>query len=274
MELKALLASTLVLPSIPRVLALLLNQLERPEPDLKTITQLIGTDPALTVRLMQLSNAPFFKLSGRIHGVSESLAILGLGHVRAMAAAAAADASLRAVPGLNLNQFWGCSRDAARLARSLAGVVRLNQQAAYTSGLLHAIGEVAMHLNMPQALAALNPDIAPLDPRRSRAERRALGFCYAQVGAGFAAQWNFPQAVVDALAQQSAPFEGEAYEPLAGVLHLASWRVRSRELGLPDDALADTFPGPVGDVLGLDIDMVLQQDPIDWHGGRTQRANA
>ena len=64
MELKALLASTLVLPSIPRVLALLLNQLERPEPDLKTITQLIGTDPALTVRLMQLSNAPFFKLSG------------------------------------------------------------------------------------------------------------------------------------------------------------------------------------------------------------------
>ena len=164
--------------------------------------------------------------------------------------------------------------DTARLARSLAGVVRLNQQAAYTSGLLHAIGEVAMHLHMPQALAALHPDIAPLDPRRSRAERRALGFCYAQVGAGFSAQWNFPQAVVDALAQQSAPFEGEAYEPLAGVLHLASWRVRSRELGLPDDALADTFPGPVGDVLGLDIDMVLQQDPIDWHRGRSQRASA
>jgi HD-like signal output (HDOD) protein len=274
MELNALLASTLVLPSIPRVLALLLSQLERPEPDLKTITQLISTDPALTVRLMQLSNAPFFKLPRRIHGVSESLAILGLGHVRAMAAAAAADASLRAVPGLNLNQFWSCSLDTARLARSLAGVVRLNQQAAYTSGLLHAIGEVAMHLNDPQALTAIHPDIAPFDPRRSRAERRALGYCYAQVGAGFVQQWNFPPAVVDALAQQSAPFEGDAYEPLAGVLHLASWRVRSREAGLPDQALADTFPGSVGDVLRLDIDMVLQQDPIDWLRGRQARTAA
>lgn len=274
MELKALLAFPFVMPSIPRVLALLLSQLERPEPDLKIITQLIGSDPALSLRLMLLSNAPFFKLSGRIHGVSESLAILSLGHVRAMVAAAAADVSLRAVPGLNLNQFWSCSLDAARLARSLAGVVRLNQQAAYTSGLLHAVGEVAMHLNMPQALAALHPDIAPLDPRRSRAERRALGFCYAQVGAGYAAQWNFPQVIVDALAQQATPFEGEAYEPLAGVLHLASWRVRSREAGLPDDTLADTFPGPVGDVLGLDIDMVLQQDPIDWLRGRSLRTQA
>jgi len=25
-----------------------------------------------------------------------------------------------------------------------------------------------------------------------------------------------------------------------------------------------TFPGSVGEVLALDIDMVLQQDPIDW----------
>jgi hypothetical protein len=29
-------------------------------------------------------------------------------------------------------------------------------------------------------------------------------------------------------------------------------------------ALAVTFPGSVGLALGLDIDMVLQQDPFDW----------
>ena len=28
--------------------------------------------------------------------------------------------------------------------------------------------------------------------------------------------------------------------------------------------MAVTFPGEIGDVLGLDIDMVLQQDPFDW----------
>ena len=264
MELQALLASQFVLPSIPKVVALLLSELESQEPDLKKVTQLISTDPALTTRLLQLSNSGFFKLSGKINSVSESLAILDLGHVRTMAAAAASSASFRAVPGINLQQFWAYSLNVAKLARSLAGVVRQNQQAAFTCGLIHAVGELALHIAMPVESAGLDSEMAPLDLRRAKAERRSFGFCYAQVGAGFASQWYFPQAMVDALEHQYAPFENEVYEPLAGVIHLAAWRARAWEAALSERELAVTFPGPVGEVLGLDIDMVLQQDPIDW----------
>ncbi|MEO8118768.1 MAG: HDOD domain-containing protein [Rhodoferax sp.] len=264
MELNALLASQFVLPSIPKVLALLLSELDRDESDLKIITQLISTDPALTTRLLQLSNSGFFKLSGKISSVSEALAIVGLGHVRTMAVAAASGASLKAVPGINLQQFWAYSLNVAKLARSLAGVVRQNQQAAFTCGLIHAVGELAMHMGMPDEVAALDRDVPPLDLRRAKAETRIFGFCYAQVGAGFARQWHIPQPLVDGLEHQCAPFENNVYEPLAGVIHLATWRARAKEAELSDKALAVTFPGSVGEVLGLDIDMVLQQDPIDW----------
>jgi HD-like signal output (HDOD) protein len=205
-------------------------------------------------------------LSGKVSSVTEALAILGLGHVRTMAVAAASGASFKAVPGINLQQFWAYSLNVAKLARSLAGVVRQNQQAAFTSGLIHAVGELAMHLGMPEAVAALNREVPPLDLRRASVENWAFGFCYAQVGAGFASQWNFPRPIVDALKHQDAPFENDVYEPLAGVIHLATWRARAKEADLSDQALADTFPGSVGDVLGFDIDMVLQQDPIDWSG--------
>jgi HD-like signal output (HDOD) protein len=264
MELQALLATQFVLPSIPKVVALLLSELESQEPDLKKVTQLISTDPALTTRLLQLSNSGFFKLSGKVNSVSESLAILGLGHVRTMAAAAASAASLRAVPGIHLQQFWAYSLNVAKLARSLAGVVRQNQQAAFTSGLIHAVGELALHIAMPAESAVLDSEMAPLDLRRAKAERRSFGFCYAQVGAGFASQWHFPQAMVDALEHQYAPFDNEVYEPLAGVIHLAAWRARAWEAALSEREMAVSFPGAVGEVLGLDIDMVLQQDPIDW----------
>jgi len=264
LELKALLALPLVLPSIPKVVALLLSELGRAEPDLKTITQLIATDPALTTRLLQTANAGFFQLSGQINSVSEALAILGLAHVRAMAVQAASGASLKAVPGINLQQFWAYSLNVAKLARSLAGLVRQNPQAAFTCGLIHALGELAMHIGMPDEVAALDREVAPLDLRRAKLEHHTFGYCYAEVGAGFAKKWHFPQPIVDALAHQDAPFEGDVYEPLAGVIHLATWRVRARELGLSDNLLATTFPGAVGEVLGLDIDMVLQQDPIDW----------
>jgi HD-like signal output (HDOD) protein len=224
--LQALLASQFTLPSIPKVVALLLSELDRDEPDLKKITQLISTDPALTTRLLRLSNSAAFKLSGKINSVSESLAILGLGHVRIMAAEAATGTSFKAVPGINLQQFWGYSLDVAKVSRSLAGVVRQNQQAAFTCGLIHAVGELAMHIGMPEEVAELDREVPPLDLRRAKAERKQFGFCYAQVGAGYARQWHFPEPIVDALEHQYEPFENNVYEPLAGVIHRATWRAR------------------------------------------------
>jgi HD-like signal output (HDOD) protein len=264
MNLNALLARQFNLPSIPKVVALLLNELDRKEIDLRKVSQLISTDLALTTRLLILANSDYFKLSGKIHSVSEALALLNLAVVRSMAQQAAQSASLKAVPGIPMQRFWDYSLNVARVSRALAGVVKQNQQAAFTCGLIHAFGELAMHLAMPDATALLNERFEPLDLRRASAERSTFGYCYATVGAGFARMWHFPQPMVDALEHQFAPFENDAYEPMAGVIHLAAWRARCKEAGMNERALAVTFPGAVGVALGLDIDMVLQQDPFDW----------
>ena len=263
MELTTLLSQRFVMPSAPRVVALLLTELGAAQPDLRRIDQLLCTDPALGLRLLQTANTPVFKLPGQIHSVAEALAVLRLGQVQGMVGQAAAQVSFKAVPGLPLVKFWSYSVDAARLARSLAGLLRLNQQAAYTLGLIHAVGELAMRFAMPQALA-MDAHCGPLELKRMRAERQAFGYCYTQVSAGLGAQWHFPQIMVDALGFAHAPFDNDAYEPLAGVLHLAIWRARARQAGLLPNGVAVTFPAQVAEVLGLDIDMVLQQDPLDW----------
>lgn len=264
MKLQDLLDQQFNLPSIPKVVALLLVELDRPEVSLHKVNQLISTDPALTTRLLRLANSDFFKLSGKISSVSEALALLNLAEVRKMAQEAAAAASMKAVPGINLQQFWDYSLNVARVSRALAGVVKQNQQAAFTCGLIHCIGELAMHLAMPEDIARLNEEVAPLDLKRARLERREFGYCYASVGAGYARQWKFPQPMIDALEHQYEPFEHNVYEPLAGVIHLATWRARCREAGLSEKGLAVTYPDSVGVALGLDIDMALQQDPFDW----------
>ena len=264
MKLDALLTLHFNLPSIPKVVALLLNQLDRNDVDLRQVTQLISTDPALTTRLLQLANSNFFQLSGKISSVSEALALLSLAYVRTMAQAAASSASLRGIPGINLQQFWDYSLNVAKVSRALAGLVRQNQQAAFTCGLIHAIGELAMHMGMPDKMANLDQTVPPLSLRRAYTERSHFGYCYASVGAGFARMWQFPQMMIDALEHQYAPFENNVYEPLAGVIHLATWRARGKEAHMNERELAVTFPSIVGDSLGLDIDMVLQQDPFDW----------
>lgn len=263
MKLADLLLQRLVVPSVPRVVALLLPELAASQPDLRRIDQLMATDPALGLHLLQAANAPFFKLGGQIHSVSEALAVLRLSQVQGLVSQAASQATVTHWPGLPLGAFWATSLDAARVARSLAGVLRLNQQAAYTCGLIHAVGELLMRAAMPGAVA-LDAACAPLHPKRLRTERRTLGFCYTQVSAALASQWHFPAVMVDTLAYAHAPFVRQTYEPLAGVLHLAIWRASTRQARYNANALAVSFPSLVAEVLGLDIDMVLQQDPVDW----------
>ena len=82
--------------------------------------------------------------------------------------------------------FYYNSLTTAKLARSLAGLGHHNQIAAYTAGLLHALGELQMHLAAPQAMAPINALVSPLDLRRSKIEQHLLGYCYGQVSAGLA----------------------------------------------------------------------------------------
>ena len=264
MDLNALLATPLALSSQPRAVALLMNELAHDEPNLRRANQLFGTDPALAARLLEQANGEGFALSGQIAGISEALALLDVAQLRALVRSAPLGTTSRSVPGMNMQQFWRYSRNTAKLARSLAGSVQQSQVAAYTAGLLHALGELIIHLAHPDKVQSLNTLVSPLDVRRGKVEQRIFGFGYGTVSAALARRWHLPQAVVDALHHQHAPFDNHAYEPLAGVLHLASWRARAREAGWGDKEMAVTFPGEVGLVLGLDIDMVLQQDPIDW----------
>lgn len=264
MQLNELLACEAALPSIPKAVALLLSELARPVPNLRKLGQLIGTDPALTTRLLTLANSALFQLSGQVSSIPEALAILDNDHLRGLAQAAALGLSFRSVPGVNLPQFWRYSLNAAKLAQSLAGTLRQNAATAFTAGLVHAVGELVMHMGMPVEMASLNQQLLPLDLRRARMETKRLGFCYAEVGAGLARQWQFPDRLVDVLRYQIVPFEGGVYEPLAGVVHLAAWRARAKEAEFDLSALVGSYPSEVGLALGLDIDMVLQQDPIDW----------
>ncbi len=264
MQLSALLAQPPTLPSLPRAVALLLSELARPEPSQRRLCQLFATDPVLAGRLLQEANAPAHAAEREICGIAQALALLGVGQLRALVATAAVGTTSRSVPGVNLQQFWRCSLYTAKLARSLAGLRRLDPLAAYSAGLLHAVGELAMHLADPPRLQSLDTLVAPMDLRRARLEERLLGYHYAHVSSGLALRWGLPQVVVDALQHHVAPFDNDVYEPLAGVLHLAAWRARAHEAHFDERELAVTFPGEVGVPLGLDIDMVLQQDPIDW----------
>lgn len=264
MELEALLNYPRALPAMSRTVTELMAEMNKDDPSPKRVADLVGQDPSLTTRVLRLSNSSFFRNSRQVGNAEEAVSMLGMTHVRSLVMAAALGSSFKNVPGVNLTQFWRYSLRVGDISRSLAGLLRQNESNAYTAGLIHAIGDLVMHIAMPDDIGPLDMGTPPLDLNRAAAEQTRFGYTYADVGAAMVERWNFPTPIVNALRHQVSPFDGAVYEPLAGVLHLASWRARAEEIQLDQGGLAATFPDMVGLTLGLDLDSVLGKDPQEW----------
>lgn len=276
MDLKQLVHDPGAFPSIPRVIALVMNELGRADPDLRRISAHLKEDPVMTARLLAIANSSRFNLSRGVSSVGEALPLLGLGELREMVHAAAVASALRQVGGVNMTQFWRYSLNTAKLARKLA-MVSPYASTAFTAGLVHAAGELIMHRALPRQMAELDAMVPVFDLRRAAEEKKFLGYSYAEVGGAFARSWKLPSLLIDVLERHVEPLNGvdglgqeevglavSQSACITAMVHLAAWRARAQEANLNFSELLSSFPQGVASALHLDSQQVLDAKAIDW----------
>ena len=257
MRLEVLLKQPKALPTVPELALYLIETFEQEDVDTNEIAHHISTDPVLTAKLLQQANSAFFGLTRAVSTVRDAMAMLGLTRVRALVLAAVMDKSFGAVPGVKLEQFWRYSFNTANLARYVALQVDIDLNLAFTVGMIHSIGEIVMHVGMPDTMHQMDAAVAPLAIKRAQTEFEAFGYTYADVGAALARSWHFPKSIINAIEYQRTPFDNDVYEPMAGVIHMAAWRARAAELKQTRDDLIHTYPDEVGELLRLDPDLLM-----------------
>ncbi len=260
MQLEKLLKQPNALPSAPKVVRQLIETFEQEEVDLNKAAAYIESDPVLTAKLLKLANSAFFGLNRNVTTAREAMNVMGLIKVRALVIAAALGDGFHMVGGVNLSQFWRYSLNTANLSRYLALPIRIDENTAFTAGLIHGIGELVMHVAMPEAMLDLDRSVPMLDLKRARAERGLFGYSYADVGAALAREWKFPKKMINAIEHQVAPFVNDVYEPSAGVIQSAYWGARGEVLWLGSEGLINTYPDSIGLVLGVDPDTVIGEE--------------
>lgn len=256
------------LPSIPRIVAQVLKELDSEDPSPRNIVMLVSTDPALTAKIIALSNSVLFSPGRAIGSLQDAVTMLGFSHVRALVTTAALASSFKLVPMFNLEEFWHYSLNAALVSKTLARNLRLNEGNAFTLGLVHAIGELVLHLGAKPSMQLLD-DIPFLAFSRSHDEIALLGYSHVDVGASFIEQWDFPDTLVQPLQDYARQVKygrnaNETTTPMVAMLHLAAWRSRCQLLALDDEQMHAHFPEASASALHLNIQDVLEKDPAQW----------
>lgn len=260
-SLQEIVRRNITIPTIPSVASRLVACLENPDAGLDEVVAAVQGDPALVAALLRQANSAAFGLARRVATAEEAVRFLGMSTVRAMALATAVQQSYSTVPEEKLAMVWLLSHQTANTAQCLARSLGQPTGLHYTCGMLHAVGMLAMHEGTPQAMADLDAKVELWHLERARAERRAIGFDYADAGAMLLRAWNLPQPLVEGLAWQNEPALDGDLDMMSCVLHLAAWRVRAELADLQSDEVIQSVPHAVAGRVGLDPDLLTGDIP-------------
>jgi HD-like signal output (HDOD) protein len=261
MKLEALFQQPKALPTIPKVMQELITSFNDEEVAVARLVALISADQVLSANVLRMANSVYFEVPYTVATVADAVAKLGFTNVRSLVISIGLTGSFKAIPGIDARQFWRHSLHTAVVSRHLGAQVAIQPDLAFTVGLMHAIGELVMHLGMPQEMLPVDTALGLLDPNRLTAEQAAFGYTHADVGAELARRWKFPTRFSSAIAGAANPLAKPDFDPLAALVHIAAWRSRSQENQLSAQDLEGAWASEVAAKIPLSRNAVLQDLP-------------
>ncbi len=190
------------LPPFPAVALQLLSLLDDDEAPMKKIVGLLRIDPALSAEILRVSNSALYGLSRRVDNVSHAIAVLGTEVVKRLALTVALGRfSHSFLRNQELRICWDHSVACALIAEELAEALDVARDRAYTSGLLHDVGRLALLACYPNEYGNLLAVARENDFDELECERQLFDIDHCAAGEWLGREWNLPQDFVDAIGQ-------------------------------------------------------------------------
>jgi HD-like signal output (HDOD) protein len=195
------------LPSVPRVYAELTQAMGRADAGAAQLADIVETDPAMSVKILQIVNSAYFGTAQRTSSIRQAVAYLGVELLRNLALTAHVFGVVDGteVDGFSLKRLQRHSLRAARLARLfLLNDPKLGEEA-FTAGLMHDVGRIVVATSLPEhhreVLRAARETGRPV----RIVEREVVGTGHAEIGAYLLGVWGLPFPVVEAVAFHHDP---------------------------------------------------------------------
>jgi HD-like signal output (HDOD) protein/prolyl-tRNA editing enzyme YbaK/EbsC (Cys-tRNA(Pro) deacylase) len=263
LRIKQRLEETLEFPPLPETAQRIIKLRVDPNADIKDLTDIVETDPALAAQVVSWAASPYYAAPGTIKSVHDAIVrVLGFDLVLnlSLGLALGKTLSLPKDSPTGFTPYWQQSVYAATAVEVLVGLIPAKERPtmgiAYLSGLLHNLGYLILAEVFPPHFSNIcRHQEANLFSDHSHIDRHLLGVTREQMGAWLMRLWNIPEEVCTALRfQNEESFNGEdsAY---ANLLFIAMRLLRQKGIG---DAPLTPIDDSVFERLHLDRDKATE----------------
>lgn len=209
-------------PRLPSVIPRLLKSLRDPDSAAKDYVDIINKDPVMSAAVLKLANSVYFNPIGtRIHDIERAVVKLGIDGLRSVLSAAVMQPIIqRESPYFSQTgqKMWHHSLTCAVACEIIAKHRNLEPFKMYVMGLVHDIGRTTIFSELCKQFKANGEDVKP-GYNAFVPIMKVLG---PPVSYWIAKDWELPEEVCLALAEQTAIQPGSKVSAFAHVLYQAN----------------------------------------------------
>jgi HD-like signal output (HDOD) protein len=181
------------LPPFPQVAVRVLQLINNDKVQLHQLSELISSDAAFASEVLTIANSAAYAPRFPATTILQAIAVLGANHLQGMCLTVGVRSYLgKSLKDPLIRNVWRHNLACAMIAEQLAAAGFMDKDTAYTSGVLHDVGRLALAVIRPAEYAALlakhegsGASILPL-------ETELFGCDHCQAGKQLIVDWKLP----------------------------------------------------------------------------------
>lgn len=198
-DLNKILDSIQDIPTLPSIANKVIQAINDPQSNAKHIADIVKNDPALTARLLKVSNSAYYAGFSPCTSVQNAITRMGLMQIKRMVfSISILDAFDKyGAAGFNIKDFWKHSIAVAYNTRTIGKISRFrDNEELFTAGLLHDLGMLIIIKYMPEMFDAImkkmeiSPEISFYD-----CERSDFPISHCEIGSWLSVRWQMSREI-------------------------------------------------------------------------------
>lgn len=211
------------LPPMPDTLIRVRECLNQPDWDSQDLLKIIMADQLLTSSILKAANSSRYGLASRVSSLQHAIVLMGMKTIWGIVTHQSLLGSFSKEKE-RIQQVLDHSFLCALLARLLAGRLKLDEEDAFTCGLLHDMGKaVLLNQLADEEIGSATKDLL-------------IDRFHAETGQLIAAKWNLPEVVQDVIAYHHQPDRADTNASIVELVGLADCLAKQAD---PKNELAD-----------------------------------
>ncbi|MDP8208114.1 MAG: HDOD domain-containing protein [Candidatus Electryonea clarkiae] len=214
------------LPVLPTILLKTMRILSNPKSDMNDLHLLLQNDPAITTKIMQVTNSSYYGFTKKIEKLRTSMVMLGMKEVGRLVTSVSLLSGFprdKISDRFEYSRFWLHSAAVGEVAQAI--VQRNNKSDSgelFTAGLLHDIGKLILSSYFTEDFL----QCAKLADERNLplavAEQKILGVNHMQIGAYMAKKWGLSEMFRDVIRFHHLPALAKKHRMEISIVYLAN----------------------------------------------------